>query len=295
MRRQVLVGVSDRESSTAAVDWAAAEAARRELPVHVVHSLHWLLQNAVGDSARVREDLLRAGRESLQEAVERVHARAPELDVETTVELELDPASALLSRADSAELVVLGSRERSTFGDVIAGSATIATVRHAPCPVVVVRPHATRAQVAGAGAGEVVVGVDGSEVSSRAVEAAFAEASLWGCGLTAVHVWQPATVGAPESFVYGVLVPSDLEQAREAHGALLSEALAGWRDKHPDVPVREVLVEGHAGGALVEASRDARLLVVGTRGRGGFAGLLLGSVSSAVLHHADCPVMVCHR
>jgi nucleotide-binding universal stress UspA family protein len=119
--------------------------------------------------------------------------------------------------------------------------------------------------------GPVVVGVDGSAGSGAAVGFAFEEAARRGTGLTAVHAW-----GALEG----------------AESRVLSESLAGWSQRYPEVAVRQELVRGRPAAALIEQSRSAQLVVTGARGRGSFAGLLLGSVSQAVLHHAECPVVV---
>jgi nucleotide-binding universal stress UspA family protein len=121
--------------------------------------------------------------------------------------------------------------------------------------------------------GDVLLGVDRSPANEAAVGFAFENAALRGVGLVAVRVWTyPMPAGLP--LVYD------------------PDAIAGWRDKYPDVPVHRRLVRGRARPALIDATRRAQLAVVGSRGRGGFTGLLLGSVSQAVLHHSDCPVAI---
>ena len=294
MARSILVGVSNAEDTDAALDWAAAEASRRGCSLHLVHSLQWLLQDAFGASDEVRAGLLVDGNEILARAAARVRAARPDAVVATSLDLDADPATALLDRADvpdGALMIVLGSKGRSRLGDLLAASSTLATIHDAHCPVVVVRgpvPHPGPTA-------PVVVGVDGSDLSARAVEAAFAEAALWGTGVRAVLTWHAPTMWSPEMAAYAVL--GDEERRRIAQGCTeaVARSLAVWSDTYPDVPVEQVVREGHAGEALVQASRGARLLVVGSRGRGGFTGLLLGSVSSAAIHHAECPVMVCHR
>jgi nucleotide-binding universal stress UspA family protein len=138
-------------------------------------------------------------------------------------------------------------------------------------------------------AGDVVIGAAGSVEGAAAVETAFEEASLRGVPLTAVHTWQGPAVREP-----GDMLPLvyDVQAIEQEEARLLAEALAGHRDRYPDVPVRERLLRGKTRPALIGLSRHAELLVVGARGRGGLAGLLLGSVSQAVLHHAECPVLV---
>ena len=233
-----------------------------------------------------------AAQDVLDQAAARVAVVAPDVHVDTVVDLDASAPTSLIAAAADAEMLVLGSHDRTALGDVLVSSATSEIVKRAPGPVVVVRPHATYSVGSAGGRAGVVIGVDGSMTSSRAVAWAFQEASLWNTGVTAVHVWGMAGVGGSEPTMYGLLEPAQLERAEQEHAAMLSESLAGWREEWPNVAVHEALVRGHPGQALVEASARARLLVVGTRGHGGFPGLLFGSVSSAVVHHAHCPVMV---
>jgi nucleotide-binding universal stress UspA family protein len=134
----------------------------------------------------------------------------------------------------------------------------------------------------------VVVGVDGSELSKLAVDFAFAHAALHGMGVTAVNVYSPRMLAAP-----GQAWPlTDSAGFLQDRNRLLSEALAGYRDTYPGVPLRHKIVVGRPAQVLVAESARAALTVVGSRGRGGFTGLLLGSTSQAVLHHATGPVAV---
>jgi nucleotide-binding universal stress UspA family protein len=137
-----------------------------------------------------------------------------------------------------------------------------------------------------------VVGIDGSPAGDKAVAFAFVEAALHEAGLVAVHAWTIPSARMPaarEASVRNTNRPAGLAQGEER---LLAEVLAGHRERYPDVTVRQEGVHGGAREALIEESRSARLMVVGARGRGGFAGLLLGSVSQALMHHAHCPVAV---
>jgi nucleotide-binding universal stress UspA family protein len=196
-------------------------------------------------------------------------------------------ATALLEAAEESAMVVLGSRGLGGFSELMLGSTSVQVATHAPCPVVVMRPHGDAPP--GAEAGRIVVGIDGSPMSVGAVEFAFAEASFRGTGLTAMHVCNAPSLDAP-----GVPVPIDLvaEDVVDAELRALAESLGGYRDRYPDVDVRQFVVHGKAAPALVTASVGAHLLVVGSRGRGGFRSLLLGSTSHALLHHAYCPVAV---
>jgi nucleotide-binding universal stress UspA family protein len=131
--------------------------------------------------------------------------------------------------------------------------------------------------------------VDGSELSQTALDFAFHEASLHSCGLTAVHAWLMR--GSVPAEVWGELLPPVNNEVEEKR-LLLSEALAGWREKYPDVGVIEKVLVGLPAWTLIEESKHARLVVVGSRGKGGFAGLRLGSTSQALVHHADCAVAI---
>ncbi len=156
---------------------------------------------------------------------------------------------------------------------------------HAHCPVVVVRP---RHEVEEASVRPVVVGVDGSATSVSAVDHAFDQASRLGRPLVAVHAWELPTLAGPVP----PWSPDEVEEIRMAEKAVLSESLAGHMERYPDVTVTSMVHRGGPAHVILAASEDAELLVVGSRGLGGFRGLLLGSVSQAVLHHATCPVVV---
>jgi nucleotide-binding universal stress UspA family protein len=137
--------------------------------------------------------------------------------------------------------------------------------------------------------GDILVGVDGSPAGASALDFAFEEAALRGVGITALHTYIYPVAGDP-----GDLLPLvyDADQLKDEETAVLAEAVAGWCERYPDVPVNQALVRDRASRALVHAADRAALVVVGCRGRGGFLGLVLGSVSQALLHHASCPVAI---
>jgi nucleotide-binding universal stress UspA family protein len=179
-------------------------------------------------------------------------------------------------------MVVVGDRGLGGFSGLLIGSVAVQLAAHAECPVLVVRgqPHPS---------GPVVLGVDGSPEASAAIAHAFDEAWLREAPLVALHAWLNPVAREP-----GDMLPLvyDLDQVRDEEARVLAEAVAGCREEYPDVAVREELVRAHTRAALIDRSVEAQLLVVGTRGRGGMRGLLLGSVSQAMLHHAGCPVLV---
>jgi nucleotide-binding universal stress UspA family protein len=275
----IIVGVDGSPQAQDALDWAAAEASMMRRPLRIVHGFIWPLIGGVplGPSPVGPPDggLQAEAERVLADAETQARQRAP--DIKVTTELVIGAAEhALLEQSREAELVVVGNRGMGGFTGLLVGSVGVALAAHAPCPVVVVHPQPVD-QPSGR---RVVVGIDGSDLSAPAVDFAFQEAALRGVGLTALHAWSPSASVFPEVVV-------ELQQRHH-----LLETLETHRDRFPEVDVEVKLVDGHAGRAMVEESGDAALVVVGSRGRGGFQGLLLGSVSQAVLQHAACPVAV---
>jgi nucleotide-binding universal stress UspA family protein len=254
-----------------------------------VHGFEWAALGTSFDAVpygAVQEVIQDNARQVRDDALAIVRAMAPDVRVTASV-LDGSPAALLVRASETATVVVVGHRGRGGFPGLLVGSVAAKVAAHAACPVLVVRP------VSGAGpnAGRVVVGVDGSPHSAGVLEFAFEEASMRGVGLTAVHAWRwPAPTGAD----YLLPLIYDAEDLRAEEVRLLTETMAGWQEKYPDVDVRRIVVQGRPGPALLDAARDAALLVVGARGRGGFTGLLLGTVGLAALHHAPCPVAIVH-
>ncbi|WP_433618699.1 universal stress protein [Dactylosporangium sp. CA-139114] len=268
----VVVGVDGSHDGVRALQWAAADAARRHRPLHLVQACE-------------RQDAVPAAERIISRAV--VDARDVAADLRITTEIVAErPVPALLNAARHASLVVVGSRGFGGFAALLVGSTGLQLAAHAECPVVVVRRPG---DADGPEAGRVVVGVDGSHDAGHALGFAFEQAAFRGAGLTAVHAYwfsSAAEAGGIAAVVY------DEDEVREEQRRMAAESLAGWRERYPEADVRLNIVRGPAGGVLTDASGGAELLVVGARGHGGFPGLRLGSVSQAVLHHARCPVAV---
>ncbi|OSP33683.1 universal stress protein UspA [Streptomyces sp. 13-12-16] len=283
----VVVGVDGSASSLTAVETAAREARLRGAALRVVHAWMWPAMHVpLGPSPMgPPEGGLRGMVDRLvAEAVERARATAPDVDVSHVV-VTGEPLTVLEAQSRAAELVVVGSRGMGGFVGLLVGSTAVHLAAHGRCPVLVVREHPQDA-------GPVVVAVDGSAAGDRAVEFAFAEAALRKAPLVALHAytnWNAPLPSPQDPSVPDANPPGALARAEER---LLAEALAGHRERCPDVVVEHKAVHGGPRETLIEASRSAQLLVVGARGRGGFAGLLLGSVSQSLLHHAHCPVAV---
>lgn len=280
----VVVGVDgtthDEEPLRAAVDHAR----RHHRPLHVLHA------TAVGIVPWTPERLAKQ-RELTAGCVDRVRSLAPELEAGSSTVVD-DQSAALVAASRTASVLVMGTGRLGRVGAVVMGATTGKVASHAHCPVMVV-PDGWPPADAGGDAGQqpaVLVGVDDEEHSRPALEWAFAEASARRAPLVALHAWWWEEAGP---LATGISVADDeLEVEAQAQQVMMSEMLAGLREKYPDVEARTDFVRGETTAVLEEASNDAQLLVVGSRGRGGFTGLLLGSVSARAIHHSRCPVVV---
>jgi nucleotide-binding universal stress UspA family protein len=286
--KPIVVGYDGSPGSRDALGWAVRTAERCDLEVDVVHA--WsagILPAQVVTTVTPPPEWQQAAQQILAEALDL--ARATSREVTVSGELAFgSPATVLLEASHTASMMVLGSRGHGGFVDLLTGSTSLQVASHAGCPTVVIRPESAGAR--GDEAGRVVVGIDGSPVSEAALAFAVEQASWRGVGLTVVHAWDIAYMNVPGRVG---AIPPELHQAeRETAETVVAESLAGWQEKYPDVDIRVSVPQTSPAGALVAASAGAELLVVGTRGRGGFRALLLGSVSHSVLHHAHGPVAV---
>ncbi|GJF31626.1 universal stress protein [Kitasatospora sp. NE20-6] len=277
----VVVGVDPEHPSRMVLAWAADEANRRHLPVHVVQAWNSVAREGtwpqLWPALHERARLLRtAGRYALDEAARFIGERHPALEVSARL-VDGDPAEVLDAQAQRAVVLVLGSRPLSGVREQFhSGAVTLPLIAHASCPVAVVRdPEHITQQPA-----YVVVGVDGSRTSQDAVDYAFEAAALRGAELRALYAWNPSR-----------LSEADEHRLEQESRRVLAETAAGRRESYPEVQLMHEVVRGHPVAVLAEASRHALALVVGTRGTGGFSGQLLGSVGQGVLHHARCPVV----
>jgi nucleotide-binding universal stress UspA family protein len=284
----IVVGVDGSQSSDLALGWAVEEAARRKLPLHILHAFSYGYPMTDLGMGYAIEGLRQLADTVRKDAVARARRADPELVV-TWGEPASRPAPALVDASGTADTVVLGARGMSAARGVFMGSVSVQVAAHAQCPVVIVHETAANApQLAGA---PVVVGVDGSDRSGSAIAYAYAQASARGVGLTVVHAWWLDDV---EGAAANATWTEDWQTFAAEEQALVAESLAGWQEKYPDVAVRRHSVRGFPVEALIRQGVNACLVVVGTRGRGGFGGLLLGSVSQGVMHRASCPVAVVH-
>jgi nucleotide-binding universal stress UspA family protein len=283
----IIVGVDGSPASRVAVDWAARDAALRGADLKLVHVL---VPPAVMAFPEVpmppgfMEWQDEEGRRLLDSAVKTVEEAGAQVEVST--DMVSGPAVPVLADlSSSAQMIVVGCRGHGALARGLLGSISTGLAHHAHCPVAIIHdedplmPHPSKAPV--------VVGVDGSPASENAVAIAFEQASFRGVDLLAVHAWSDTGV-----FEFPGADWSTLQAAGEQ---TLSERLAGWQERYPDVLVRRVVVADKPAHQLLEQAESAQLLVVGSRGRGGIAGMLLGSVSTSVLHGARMPVIIVRR
>jgi nucleotide-binding universal stress UspA family protein len=283
-----LVGVDGSSSAKVALDWAAREAVRRDVALTVVAVCPppvMLLTPEIPMPAEFLAERERRYREYLDDARKVAeeamrNGRAVEVRTETPAG---PTVPVLVEMTKEAELVVVGSRGLGAVSRVLLGSVSAGLLRHAHCPVAVI--HDEDPLMAGAPAtAPVVVGIDGSPASELAIEIAFDAASRRGVELVAVHAISDSDLLE--------LPRSDYSALEAEANELLAERLAGWGERYPDVAVRRVVEWARPAACLVRHSEDAQLLVVGSHGRGGFAGMVLGSVGFSVAQAVRMPVIV---
>lgn len=287
----ILAGVDGSTSALRATAWAARTAARRHAPLVLltVMPVPGPYGSGVGLPATFFDGMEAEGRRRLAEATDTAKRAAGELPG-LTVEQEFyvgSPVPILRDRAASAGMLVLGTRGLGELTGTFVGSVAVALVSHSPCPVAVVRGPTPEAEPPTDG--PVAVGVDGSPLSDAAVAVAFEEASLRGVRLVAVHAWSDTARPGVFGFPAAELPWEEIETAEQV---VLAERLAGWRERYPDVEVQRVVTRDRPARSLLHAAARSQLLVVGSRGRGGFSGMLLGSTSNALIYSAPCPLLI---
>lgn len=282
----IVVGVDGSTASLAALEWAAHDASMREIPLTIVHVLP-TVDAAAWVDVPIPEDFIelrdRQGEQIMRDAVDAASKWIPDasrVPVRQHV-VEGRAVAAFVDLSKDAEMVVVGCRGLGKVEGLILGSVSAGLLHHAHGPVAII--HEEVSVSSRPSNAPVVVGVDGSPASERAVEVAFDEASRRGVGLVAVHAWLDHSATVPGLY---------WEDFRIEAEEILAERLAGWSERYPDVPVERTAVESKPAQELIARSGSAQLVVVGSHGRGGFAGLLLGSVGSAVAHAARSAVIV---
>ena len=316
----VLVGVDGSAASLHALDWATAYAHRVGWALHIVCSYSlpsFTAASLDGGYAALDDTTIQEGAKSVLAEAE---ARVADAGVRATTEVATgDAAGVLVELSGDYGLAVVGTRGRGGFTERLLGTVSSALPAHARCPVVVVplRAEANRGvswNVPGSGSGSgsgsdtetsaaapgaaeirevrrIVVGVDGSPQAERALQHAILQANAWGAELTAVTgvpvgnggmlAWLPSNI--------------DREQVLADIGAGMDVLVDRYEAQNPGLRIRRIVLDGTGAELLTEFSTASDLVVLGSRGRGGFRGLLLGSTSQAVLHHSACPVLVVNK
>ena len=287
----VLVGVDGSPASLNALEWAVAQALQVGWRLHLVcaYAVPTFAAASLDGGYAALDDT--AIREGAQAVLDEAMARVADRGVQVTSALETgDPAGVLVDLSKQVCLVVVGTRGRSGFAERVLGTVSSALPAHAHCPTVVVPllDGEDDDDTSPLPINRIVVGVDGSESAKVALEHAIEQAEVWQAELTAVVAvpigagagvlgWLPAAVDRE----------SVLADVKEGLNVTVDRALEGR-----ELVVRRHALDGNGAALLSEFSTAVDLVVVGSRGRGGFAGMLLGSTSQQVLHHTACPVMV---
>ncbi|ACC43326.1 universal stress protein [Mycobacterium marinum] len=294
----IVIGIDGSPGSDAALKWAVQEATMRNVALTVVHAAAYVPDAApkvewFGDPApdELLQQLDTRAQQVLADAVQIVKDATGDHRLRIIHELSSQsPVPALVELSRKADLVVVGSRGQGLVKRMLLGSVSTGLVHHAHCPVAVV-PSEVPPPVEG----PVVVGIDGSPASELATAIAFDEASWRGAELVALHAWTDAEVPAAANRDWTGTTRTSWSELQAAADETLAERLVGWRERYPDVVVRRVVVVNRATQHLIEHAESAQLVVVGSHGRGGFSGMLLGSVSTAVVHAVRAPVIVARQ
>ncbi|HYO03523.1 MAG TPA: universal stress protein [Mycobacterium sp.] len=286
-RRRVVVGVDGSPSSDAAVGWAAHEAASRGVPLTLAYiqplplEMSWPVPMVWSETSEQQQ---KYGEGIVQRAYEVVMDKVGDDGaVEVEREVSVGPiVPTLVDLSKGADMIVVGCRGQGPVDRLLLGSVSSGLLHHAQCPVAVIPDEVSGASPRDDAA--VLVGIDGSPASETATAIAFDEASRRGVRLRALHVWSDWT----NFELPGYDVATAAMQAQLA----LAERLAGWQEHYPDVAIDRIVVCGHPVEVILSHAGSAQLVVIGSHGRGGFAGMLLGSVSTAVAESATIPVIV---
>ena len=291
LHRAIIVGVDASSASQAAVDWAARDAALRGRPLTIVH---------VGPTATAGAWIDVPVTEAYWVACERARPPDPGRGAMSVVTKALGPESSvpveqrlvfdgavptLVDMSKDADLLVVGCRGLGALARMLLGSVSRGLIHHAHCPVAVIHDEDPPTSPAGAGAGGgrhrriAGIGVGDRDRLRRGVPA------RCGCGCRArLQRRQRAEI-----------VDVGWQDLDTLGAEVLSEQLAGWQERYPDVLVRRVVARTSPARWIVGQSDAAQLVVVGSHGRGGFAGMLLGSVSNAVVQAARVPVIIARQ
>jgi nucleotide-binding universal stress UspA family protein len=297
VRDVIVAGIDGSDGARIAASWAAADAQRRGAALRLVHAVFAPPAGGYPDPVLVRPQVteyMRFRAEALlQFTADLLAERYPDLKIEM-VQRDGTPANVLMDQSQTGTVAtVVGADGESRLAGAFFGSVTARLAAHGHGCIVIARPEPASAP---GQQGVVAVGVDGSAHSQSAIGFAYEEAALRGATLLAIHTWNDK----PLSHALGSYpLEIDPTSVDDQEHRLLETELAGWEQKYPDVPVRMRVLRGRPAPKLLryatmDGNQPTQLLVVGSRGRGGFTGLLLGSTSQAVMTHASCSVAIVH-
>ncbi|MDH6193991.1 nucleotide-binding universal stress UspA family protein [Mycobacterium frederiksbergense] len=281
----IIAAVDGSAESEIATRWAADEAVMRKVPITLMHVItpmttSWPIPQLELSTAEWQkanaQHLIEKAQKTLLASIGKADGPTIHTEIKTS-----EVVTGLLDASTQALMVVVGSRGLGAASRALLGSVSSGLVHHSHCPVVVAHAGDTPGNDQ---LSPVVLGIDGSPASEAATALAFDEAARRRVDLIALHAW--SDVG-----VFPILGMDWREYEDQGH-EVLGERLAGWSGQYPDVRVQRKIVCDRPAQWLVDESHQAQLVVVGSHGRGGFPGRLLGSVSSAVAQAAKAPVMV---
>lgn len=282
----IVVGIDGSPESTAAVRWAAREAVMRGEPITLMHVVQpvvvsWPVSTGELLVTEWQDENARTVVDQALVVTDAAMNQSEPQDVRTEV-LHAHPVDALVDSSKDARMIVVGSHGRGALGRLLMGSVSRGVIENAHCPVAVI--HADHGSSVIDPAAPILLGIDGSPASEAATAWAFDEASRRGVALTALHAWSDVGVFP----IFGM----DWRDYEGRGEEVLAERLAGWQERYPDVHVNRRLVCDTPAHWLIQEAQRAQLVVLGSHGRGGFGGVRLGSVSTAVPQTTTVPVVI---
>lgn len=278
MSEKYLIGVDGSEQSRVALAWGLARATERGASVELIHVAD---DSFLSESVAFLSEAQAASEQMLQAETEHARALGFAGAISGTAVVG-HPIAEVEEASKRADLVILGAHQGGRFSGSFFGTRAVKVAATSHCPVAVIPKTEARPNA------PVVVGVDGSDASRKAIAFAAAQASIREVPLVAVYAWMPPLTPGLEYLWSEELVESQRGVAEEA----IAIGIAGLAERYPDLDVRREIVQSAPVAALVQAAENAEMLVVGSRGRGGISRLLLGSVSHGVLQALPCPTVV---
>jgi nucleotide-binding universal stress UspA family protein len=286
----VIVAFDGSKAANAAAAYAALEATRRGVGLTLIYAHQptpmWGPATPILDDYSWERDWIR---QVLTEARNEITAVHPELDIDVKI-MSGSPAGALTDASATASLVVTGTQSTAGIVGHLAGSVAAQIAAHAHTPVIVVRETDSARPHTSPSPARIVVGLDGSDESQRALAFAVDEAVDRNASIEAVYGWCIPDVHDVKPFINSTYV---LEEEKAKADRLVAEAVSGWTDRYPDLTItHRVVYTFDPVDALVQAATDADMIVVGSRGHGGFLGLRLGSTVDGLIRLSSVPVAV---